>query len=66
MAGKELDAVVVKKGKQRTRVLTDNYIEVLVPLGPAENKERISVRITHVIDQQTFGEILQGIKRKIK
>jgi threonylcarbamoyladenosine tRNA methylthiotransferase MtaB len=66
MAGNELDAVVVKKGKQRTRVLTDNYIEVLVPFCPAENKERITVRITRVTEQQTFGQILQGIKRKIK
>ena len=57
--GMELDAVVIKKGKQKTRVLTGNYIEVQIPSCPAENKERIKVRITRVTEQQTFGQILQ-------
>ena len=58
MTGKEFDAVVIKKGKQKTRILTDNYIEVLVPSCLAENKERIKVRITRVTDKQTFGQVL--------
>jgi len=66
MTGKELDAVVIKKGKQRTRVLTDNYIEVLAPSNSAENKERIKVRITRVTDKQTFGQILKKNERKIE
>ncbi len=56
---KELDAVVIKKGKQIARVLTDNYIEVLTPSRSANEKERIKVRITQVKDKQTFGQILQ-------
>ncbi|MCJ7582512.1 MAG: tRNA (N(6)-L-threonylcarbamoyladenosine(37)-C(2))-methylthiotransferase MtaB [Candidatus Aminicenantes bacterium] len=56
--GMEWDAVVVKKGKQRTRVLTDNYIEVLVPSRLEGDKERVKVRITRVTEQQTFGQIL--------
>ncbi len=59
MTGKEFDAVVIKKGKQKTRVLTDNYIEVLVPSCLAGEKERIKVCITRVTDKQTFGQILQ-------
>ncbi len=57
--GEKMDAVVIKKGKQKTRVLTDNFIEVLVPSNSAENKERIKVCITRVTDDQTFGQILQ-------
>ncbi len=58
-SGMELDAVVVKKGKQRTRVLTGNYIEVQTPSCLAGDKERIKVRITRVTDKKTFGQILQ-------
>ena len=57
--GKELDAVVVKKGKQKNWVLTGNYIEVQTPSCPAGEKERIKVRITRVTEQQTFGQIFQ-------
>jgi len=53
------DAVVVKKGKQKTRVLTDNYIEVQVPSCSVSEKERIKVLITRVTDKQTFGQIFQ-------
>ena len=59
MTGMELDAVVIKKRKQGTRVLTDNYIEVQVPSCSAGDKERVIVRITRVTDKQTFGQILQ-------
>ena len=56
--GKVWDAVVVKKGKKQTRVLTDNYIEVRAPSCFAGDKERVKVRITRVTEQQTFGQIL--------
>lgn len=56
--GKEWDAVVVKRGKQKTRVLTDNYIEVQVPSCAVGEKERIKVHITRVTDQHTFGHIV--------
>lgn len=57
--GEKMDAVVIKKGKQKSRVLTDNFIEVLVPSCSSGEKERIKVRITRVMDKQTFGQILQ-------
>ncbi|MFC2161325.1 tRNA (N(6)-L-threonylcarbamoyladenosine(37)-C(2))-methylthiotransferase MtaB [Acidobacteriota bacterium] len=57
--GIELEAVVIKKGKQRTRVLTDNYIEVQVPSCTAREKERIKILITRVTKSQTFGQVLQ-------
>ena len=56
--GMEWDAVVIKKRKQGTRVLTDNYIEVQVPSCSVGEKERVKVRITRVMDKQTFGKIL--------
>ena len=57
--GEKMDAVVVKKGKQKTRVLTDNFIEISVPSCSSGEKERVNVRITRVTDKQTFGQILQ-------
>jgi len=59
MIDRELDAVVIKKGKQKTRILTDNYIEVLAPSCSADDKERIKVRITQVKEKHSFGQILQ-------
>jgi len=57
--GEKMDAVVIKKGKQKTRVLTDNFIEISVPSCSFGEKERVNVRITRVTDKQTFGQILQ-------
>lgn len=57
--GETLEAVVIKKGKQKTRVLTDNFIEISVPSCSSGEKERVNVRITRVTDKQTFGQILQ-------
>jgi len=57
--GEKMDAVVIKKGEQKTRVLTDNYIEILIPSCLSSEKEKINVRITRVTDEQTFGQILQ-------
>lgn len=57
--GEKMDAVVIKKGKQKTRVLTDNFIEISVPSCSSCEKERVNVRITRVTDKQTFGQILQ-------
>ncbi len=56
--GEKMDAVVIKKGKQKTRVLTDNFIEISVPACLSREKERANVRITRVTDKQTFGQIL--------
>jgi threonylcarbamoyladenosine tRNA methylthiotransferase MtaB len=56
--GEKMDAVVIKKGKQKTRVLTDNFIEISVPSCSSCEKERVNVRITRVTDKQTFGQIL--------
>ena len=56
--GEIMDAVVIKKGKQKTRVLTDNFIEISVPACLSGEKERVNVRITRVTDKQTFGQIL--------
>ena len=56
--GEIMDAVVIKKEKQKTRVLTDNFIEISVPSCSSGEKERVNVRITRVTDKQTFGQIL--------
>ena len=59
MSGKNLDAVVIKKGKKRIRILTDNYIEVQIPSHTVDERERIKVRITRVTENSTFGKILE-------
>lgn len=56
--GEIMDAVIIKKEKQKTRVLTDNFIEISVPSCSSGEKERVNVRITRVTDKQTFGQIL--------
>ncbi len=56
--GEIMDAVIIKKEKQKTRVLTDNFIEISVPSCSSGEKERVNVRITRVTDKQTFGQTL--------
>ncbi len=57
--GEKMDAVVIKKGKQKTRVLTDNFIEISVPACSSSEKDRANGRITRMTDKQTVGQILQ-------
>lgn len=56
--GKELEAVVIKKSKKETQLLTSNYIKVLSPVCPQPEGEVARVKITDVSFQQTRGKII--------
>lgn len=58
MVRTDLAAVVIKKGRPKARILTDNYIEVSVPDCPAEERDKVRVRIARVTEKATFGRIL--------
>jgi len=55
--GEECDAVVIKKEKEESEVLTSNYIKVFVPSSLPEEREEVKVKITKVVPRDTFGEI---------
>jgi len=55
--GEECNAVVIKKEKKESEVLTSNYIKVFTPSSLSEEKEEVKVKITKVTPRETFGEI---------
>jgi threonylcarbamoyladenosine tRNA methylthiotransferase MtaB len=68
--GKEMEAVVVRKGAGQgtdpgpgnmnsAELLTGNYIRVLVPSCPAPRREITRVRITRVLPRSTEGEVVE-------
>ncbi len=59
--GRTVEAVVVTKARDgSTRVLTDNYIDVVLPGCRVSEKEEVIVRITQVEAQKTLGLELVG------
>jgi threonylcarbamoyladenosine tRNA methylthiotransferase MtaB len=57
MEGKEFKGVVISKNKTASRVLTENYLDVLVPECAAEEKALVDVRLDHVNEQSNIGRI---------
>ena len=58
MERKDFRAVVISNNKPVSRVLTDNYLDVLVPECAAEEKTLVKVRLDEVRDQINIGRIL--------
>jgi len=56
--GKECEAIVIKKEKEKTEVLTSNYFKVSVPYCPYDEREEVRVRIIKVNSGTTAGEIV--------
>jgi len=54
--GRELCGIIIKTDAQGARVLTSNYIDVLVPCSSGRPGEEVRVKITRVESKQTFGE----------
>jgi threonylcarbamoyladenosine tRNA methylthiotransferase MtaB len=56
--GMEFDAIVIKKEKTGTVVLTSNYFKVFVSNCPCREREEVRVKITEVDEEHTSGEIV--------
>ena len=56
--GMEFDAIVIKKEKKGTVVLTSNYFKVFVSNCPCREREEVRVKITEVDEEHTIGEIV--------
>lgn len=56
--GMESDAIVIKKEPNRNKVLTSNYIKILVPSCTSSEKDEVRVKITHVSKGETKGDIV--------
>jgi threonylcarbamoyladenosine tRNA methylthiotransferase MtaB len=56
--GKDCEAIVIKKEKQRAEVLTSNYFKVSIPSCPYDEREEVRVRITKVDRYITEGEVV--------
>jgi threonylcarbamoyladenosine tRNA methylthiotransferase MtaB len=56
--GRDCDAIVIKKEKQRAEVLTSNYFKVSIPSCPCNEREEVRVRITKVDKYVTEGEVV--------
>jgi len=56
--GKDCEAIVIKKEKQRAEVLTSNYFKVSIPSCPYDEREEVRVRITKVDRYVTEGEVV--------
>ncbi|MBN1222192.1 MAG: tRNA (N(6)-L-threonylcarbamoyladenosine(37)-C(2))-methylthiotransferase MtaB [Candidatus Aminicenantes bacterium] len=57
--GKECDAVVINKDKQKATALTSNYIKVELPSAHSAERETVVVKINRVTREKTYGEIVQ-------
>jgi len=64
--GEEFRGIVIKKNKDQTQVLTDNYIKVRVPFSVEEEKDEVKVRITKVAPQHTEGRIISASFYSVK
>jgi threonylcarbamoyladenosine tRNA methylthiotransferase MtaB len=56
--GQELEAVVIEKEGAAADVLTSNYIQIRVPDCPAQEGQRVRVKIERVTERLSFGEII--------
>lgn len=56
--GKEFKAIVIKKGKVFTQLLTPNYLKVSVADCPWQEREEIRVRVTEVNSEETKGVVI--------
>ncbi len=56
--GKESEAIVIKKGKAGTEVLTSNYFKVFIPSCPRDEGKEVRVKITKVDNKKTTGQIV--------
>jgi len=57
LAGRTLDAVVIRKGLSGAELLTGNYLKVVVPSCPAREREIVRVRIGRVLPRSTEGTV---------
>jgi threonylcarbamoyladenosine tRNA methylthiotransferase MtaB len=58
--GKECEAIVIKKEKAGTEVLTSNYFKVFIPSCPQDEGKEVRVRITKVDTGKTTGQIVNS------
>jgi threonylcarbamoyladenosine tRNA methylthiotransferase MtaB len=58
--GKECEAIVIKKEKARTEVLTSNYFKVFIPSCPQDEGKEVRVKITKVDTKKTTGQIVNS------
>jgi threonylcarbamoyladenosine tRNA methylthiotransferase MtaB len=58
--GKECEAIVIKKEKAKTEVLTSNYFKVFIPSCPQDEGKEVRVRITKVDTGKTTGQIVNS------
>jgi len=56
--GKECEAIVIKKEKAGTEVLTSNYFKVLIPPCPHDEGKEVRVKIRKVDTGKTTGQIV--------
>jgi len=56
--GKECEAIVIKKEKAETEVLTSNYFKVFIPSCPQDEGKEVRVKITKVDSRKTTGQIV--------
>ena len=57
LAGKEREAILIKKRKEEIEVLTDNYVKVLIPPSSCKEGQRLKVRITGADKKITRGQL---------
>ncbi|MEW5900049.1 MAG: tRNA (N(6)-L-threonylcarbamoyladenosine(37)-C(2))-methylthiotransferase MtaB, partial [Acidobacteriota bacterium] len=58
--GKTLNGVIIKKADGAAKILTSNYIEVVVPDCPGERGEEAEIRIVQVEFRSVWGEAVKG------
>ncbi|HDZ26882.1 hypothetical protein LCGC14_0447660 [marine sediment metagenome] len=58
--GKECEAIVIKKEKARTEVLTSNYFKVFIPSCSQNEGKEVKVKITKVDTKKTTGQIVNS------
>ncbi len=63
-AGKQWEAIIVKKGKTQDEALTSNYINVVLPSSSYTEKEEVRLLITEVQKQKTKGHVIDRPNKK--
>ncbi len=58
--GREFTGIVIKREKDHTQVLTNNYIKVRVPSSRIQERSKVEVGITKVTPKLTEGKINQA------
>ena len=58
LVGQVFKAVVISRGQPMSRVLTDNYLEVLVPDCKADERALVNVRLDEAMDLKNRGQIV--------